>query len=94
MFVDAMLRLLPTRPVLTAIVMGRATLRHEEFDANLRKRIIDAGLDSRLLFFPELPVWDTPKICGALDLCVAPQRSEGFGLVPLEERWLVKSAQA
>lgn len=83
-FVEAMLRLMPDCPDLTAIVMGRATSRHAAFEAGLRTRIADAGLGSRLLFLTEVPVWKTPDIYAALDLCIAPQRWEGFGLVPLE----------
>lgn len=83
-FVEAMLRLLPDRPDLTAFVMGRATSRHSAFEADLRRRIGDAGFGDRLVFLPEVPVWQTPAVYGALDLYVAPQRWEGFGLTPLE----------
>ena len=43
-----------------------------------------AGLQDRILFLPEVPVEEMPRWYQALDLLVAPQRWEGFGLTPLE----------
>ncbi|MFD2236246.1 glycosyltransferase family 4 protein [Aureimonas populi] len=82
LFVDAMIALLPARPGWTAIVAGRATGPHESFEAGLRRRVAEAGLAERILFVGEhtnIPPWYR-----ALDLFVAPQRWEGFGLTPLE----------
>jgi len=83
-FVDAALALLPTRPGVTAIVMGRATEGHESFLAGLRDRVAAAGLADRILFLPEVPVHEVADWYRALDLYVAPQRWEGFGLTPIE----------
>ncbi|MEO0865991.1 MAG: glycosyltransferase family 4 protein, partial [Pseudomonadota bacterium] len=47
-------------------------------------RVQAAGLADRLLFLPEVPVWETPRFYQALDVYIAPQRWEGFGLTPLE----------
>jgi mannosyltransferase len=83
-FVDAMLRLMPQRPGLRAIVMGRSTSKHEGFERALRDRVAQAGLSDRLLFLPEVPVDAMADRYRMLDLFVAPQRWEGFGLTPLE----------
>ena len=84
LFVEAMIRLLPDRPELTAVVMGRTLPRFAAFTAGIEARIAAAGLRGRIRLLPEVPVWDMPRWYQALDLFVAPQRWEGFGLTPLE----------
>ncbi|MGB7262875.1 MAG: glycosyltransferase family 4 protein [Albidovulum sp.] len=83
-FVDAALRLLPDRPGVRALVMGRATEGHDRFLADLKQKVEAAGLGDRILFLPEVPVHEIASWYRALDLYVAPQRWEGFGLTPLE----------
>ena len=83
-FVDAMLELLPQHAGVTALVMGRAAHKHGPFLENLREKVARAGLRDRILFLPEVPVEEMPRWYQALDLLVAPQRWEGFGLTPLE----------
>ncbi len=83
-FVGAMLDVLPHHPSVTAIVMGRAVGRDQAFLADLRRKVAAAGLDNRLLFLDEVPADATAPWYAALDLYVAPQRHEGFGLTPLE----------
>ncbi len=82
LFVDSMIALLPCRPDWCAIVAGRATGPHLSFEAELKDRVARAGLTKRILFVGEhtnIPDWYR-----ALDLFIAPQRWEGFGLTPLE----------
>ncbi|CAN7314033.1 glycosyltransferase family 4 protein [Pararhizobium sp. LjRoot235] len=82
LFVDTMIELLPMRPNWIAIVAGRATAAHVSFENELKDRVKQAGLFDRILFVGEhtnIPDWYR-----ALDLFVAPQRWEGFGLTPLE----------
>ncbi|WP_045387858.1 glycosyltransferase family 4 protein [Falsirhodobacter sp. alg1] len=83
-FVTAMLAALPSRPGVTAVVMGRAVDSDRSFLEELKSRVTAAGLESRILFRPEVTVDDMPDWYAALDLYVAPQRWEGFGLTPLE----------
>ena len=83
-FVDAMLEVLPHHPEVQALVMGRATAGHLAFVQSLRDRVSRAGLESRVRFLPEAPVDAMPRWYQALDLFVAPQRWEGFGVTPLE----------
>ena len=77
-FVEAMRTALEGREG-TAIVMGRATEKHRDYEAGLR-----AGAPGAVRFLPEVPVTAMPDWYGALDVFVAPQRWEGFGLTPLE----------
>lgn len=82
LFVDSMINLLPSRPDWIAIVAGRATAAHVSFENELKEKVKQAGLSDRILFVGEhtnIPHWYR-----ALDLFVAPQRWEGFGLTPLE----------
>lgn len=83
-FVDSMLAVLPSRPDATALIMGRATEKHRAYLAGLRQQVARAGLSDRILFLPEVPVDQMAAWYAALDLYVAPQRWEGFGLTPLE----------
>ncbi|AXV17339.1 glycosyl transferase family 1 [Neorhizobium sp. SOG26] len=82
LFVDAMIRLLPSRPNWTAVVAGRATSKHVRFEDELKARVNAAGLADRIRFVGEhTNINDWYR---ALDLFIAPQRWEGFGLTPLE----------
>jgi mannosyltransferase len=82
LFVDAMIRLLPQRSGWSAIVAGRATGPHIAFENALKDKVEAAGLSTRIFFVGEhTNINDWYR---ALDLFVAPQRWEGFGLTPLE----------
>ncbi len=83
-FVDALIELLPQHPDFHGIIMGRATKDHRKFLNELQTRITQAGLSNRLIFLPEVGVDQMPVWYQLLDLYVAPQRWEGFGLTPLE----------
>ncbi len=82
LFVDAMIRLLPARPDWIAVIAGRATAKHVAFETELKQRVAAAGLADRILFVGEhTNINDWYR---ALDVFIAPQRWEGFGLTPLE----------
>ena len=83
-FVDAMIDILPNQPGVYGIIMGRATHEHQNFLSQLKARVEESGLGDRLLFLPEVPVYAMASWYQVLDLFVAPQRWEGFGLTPLE----------
>ena len=84
LFVEAMLRLLPDRPEAIAVMMGGVTEENRTFADDLAVKAREAGLADRILFLPEEKHWDISPWFKALDLYVAPQRWEGFGLTPLE----------
>jgi len=82
LFVEAMIALLPDRPGWNAVIAGRTTAEHREFLVELEERVDRAGLSERILFVGEhAPIAPWYR---ALDLFIAPQRWEGFGLTPLE----------
>lgn len=83
-FIDAMLEVLPSRPDVAAVVLGRATEAHLAFQHDLKRRVVDAGLSDRVFFAGEVAPKETPAWYQVLDLFVAPQRWEGFGVTPLE----------
>jgi mannosyltransferase len=81
-FVEAMVAVLPAHPSACAVVLGRATAEHVRFLEDLKRRVDAAGLADRIRFLGEVP--DTGPWYEALDVFVAPQRWEGFGVTPLE----------
>ncbi|TDK39755.1 glycosyltransferase family 1 protein [Rhizobium deserti] len=82
LFVDTMIRVLPDRPDWIGVIAGRATGPHVEFENSLKAKVKAAGLADRILFVGEHT--DINEWYRALDLFIAPQRWEGFGLTPLE----------
>ncbi|EEX09131.1 lipopolysaccharide core biosynthesis mannosyltransferase LpsB [Ruegeria lacuscaerulensis ITI-1157] len=83
-FVDAMIDLCGQIPDVHGIVMGRATEKHTAFLTELKDKVARAGLSDRILFKPEVTVDRIAQWYQVLDLFIAPQRWEGFGLTPLE----------
>lgn len=82
LFVEAMIALLPRYPEWTALIAGRTTEQHYNFEKKLRQKIAEAGLEDRIVFLGEL--LNTPLWYRRLSLYVTPSRLEGFGLTPLE----------
>ncbi len=80
--VEAMLPLMPGRPDLRCLIVGQ----HDEqaFSHALCERIARAGLMPRFRLAETLPWEALARHHAAMDLYVAPQRWEGFGLTPLE----------
>lgn len=83
-FIEAMIPILRLQPDAHALVMGRATEKHRGFEQSLKDHAAAEGLASRIHFLPEVPVQAMADWYRALDLYVAPQRWEGFGLTPIE----------
>jgi mannosyltransferase len=83
-FVDAMIEVMADNPNVHALVMGRATPKHVSFENALKTKVAAAGLSDRFHFPGEVTVEEIRRYYQALDLFVAPQRWEGFGLTPLE----------
>ncbi|SFE64957.1 mannosyltransferase [Sulfitobacter brevis] len=83
-FVEAMVPVLKQHPTAHALIMGRATDKHRAFEHSLKDRAKAEGVESRMLFLPEVPVERMADWYRVLDLYVAPQRWEGFGLTPIE----------
>lgn len=84
LYIKAMIEACRANPRVRGLMMGRATADNESFLAALKAEVAEAGLSDRILFRDEVPVELLPLHFQALDLYVAPQRWEGFGLTPLE----------
>ena len=82
LFIDALIVLLPRYPDWEGEAVGRVTAGHETFAEGLRNRIAAAGLAGRLRIADETT--EIAEWYRTLDLYVAPSRTEGFGLTPLE----------
>ncbi|WP_224816141.1 glycosyltransferase family 4 protein [Hasllibacter sp. MH4015] len=83
-FLDAMIPVLKQVTHGHALIMGRATESHTTYEADLRAKAAASGVGDRIHFLPEVPVHEMADWYRVLDLFVAPQRWEGFGLTPLE----------
>jgi mannosyltransferase len=83
-FVHAMIEVLGAHPAAHAIVMGRAVGEDQKYLQSLKDHVAAAGLSSCIHFKSEVPTEAMADWYAALDLYVAPQRWEGFGLTPLE----------
>jgi mannosyltransferase len=84
LFIQAMCRLLPQFPDFTAVIIGAVTADHYRFASQLKSMIAAAGLSDRIRFLGERPAAEIPLWFRRVSIVVAPQRWEGFGLVPLE----------
>jgi mannosyltransferase len=82
LFIDALIALLPRYPDWEGEAIGRVTAEHEGFARELREKIAAAGLSDRLRLADETTEIDAWY--RGIDLYVAPSRTEGFGLTPLE----------
>ena len=67
-----------------ALIMGRAVPKDQKFLQSIKDEVSKTGLTHDFHFLPEVPVEDMADWYRVLDLYVAPQRSEGFGLTPIE----------
>lgn len=84
LFVDAMCEVLPRRPEFTAVIAGFCKPADRSFQTALEDRIRAAGLEDRIVFLGDLALPHILRWYQRISLCVAPPRSEGFGLTPLE----------
>ena len=83
-FVDAMCRLLPRYPDFTAVLVGAVTPEQTAFANDLKKRIEQAGLQSRIVITGELPTEEVQRWYRRLTIYAFTSRNEGFGLTLIE----------
>jgi mannosyltransferase len=83
-FVDAMLRVLPRHPDVTALALGRARPKDRAFLDDLKSRARAAGLADRILFPGEVAPDALPALIRACALTVPLPRYEPYGVTPLE----------
>ena len=83
-FIEVMIKACAEDPLAIGIICGHTTADHKEFEADLRARVANAGFSDRIIFLGTQPSSKLPLLFAALDIYLAPQRNEGFGLTPLE----------
>ncbi|MEX1235136.1 MAG: glycosyltransferase family 4 protein [Roseovarius sp.] len=83
-FIDAMLRLLPDQPDVTALVLGRAGRRDLAFLQELKARVAAANLQERIIFAGEVSPEALPALLHGLSMVVQLPVYEGYGMAPLE----------
>ncbi|MAC77973.1 MAG: glycosyl transferase family 1 [Rhodobacteraceae bacterium] len=83
-FVEIMMRLVKRHTDVTAVITGGTTVDNRGFLDDLSGRVTRSGMGGRILFMGEQPDGKVPEFFRAMDIFVAPQRWEGFGLTPLE----------
>ncbi len=82
LLIQALLRLMPERPNLRCLLVGRAD--DPAFLSEMRLSMAEAGLIGRFHIVDHLSWADLALHHAAMDLYAAPARWEGFGLTPLE----------
>jgi mannosyltransferase len=67
-----------------ALIMGRAVPKDRDYLQHIKNNVTKFTLGHMFHFLPEVPVEQMADWYRVLDLYVAPQRWEGFGLTPIE----------
>jgi mannosyltransferase len=83
-FVDALCLVLPHYPDFTAIITGETTPQFAAFEARLKRKTREHGLENRFLWLGKLPSEEVRKWFQRVSLVAAVSRNEGFGLTCLE----------
>lgn len=83
-FVQAMIKICQQYPEAYGIISGKITADNQKYADDLKQLIKDEGLEERILFLGEQPTDNLPLLFRSLDVYIAPQRWEGFGLTPIE----------
>ena len=83
-FVEAMLKVLPSFPDMMALIVGKVAPRDRHFHAHLRAKVETAGLSRRVIFTDHVNAEKVPALIRSLGLLVACPRYEGYGITPLE----------
>ncbi len=79
-----MCRLLPRHPDFIAVIVGAVTADQLGFANDLKKRIRDAGLQSRIVITGELEIDEVQRWYQRLTIYAFTSRNEGFGLTLIE----------
>jgi mannosyltransferase len=84
LFVEALCRVLPEFPAVTALINGMVKPRHARFVRKLRERIAAAGLTDRVVWSETGSYEELIARFQGISLMVACPRREEFGLTPIE----------
>ena len=83
-FVQSMIKICKVHPESYGIICGKVTPDNQNYTDDLKHLIKAEGLGQRILFLGEQPTENLPLLFRSLDVYIAPQRWEGFGLTPIE----------
>ena len=83
-FVKSMIKICKLHPNVYGIICGKVTSDNQNYTDDLKHLIKAEGLEQRILFLGEQPTENLPLLFRSLDVYIAPQRWEGFGLTPIE----------
>jgi mannosyltransferase len=84
LFIDAFCEIARRHPDACAVVTGLAKPGYSGFVDAIRAKVEREGLSDRVFWLGEVPAETVPEIYRCVDVYVAPQRWEGFGVTPLE----------
>jgi len=84
LFIQACIDVFPSIPYAKAIIVGAITPDNITWVENLKKDILGAGLENRIVFLGEQNFDSLPKLFQSVSLVAALSRTEGYGLTVLE----------
>ena len=84
LFVETMLNILPQKPNMVALIIGKVENKHKDFKEKLVRKILKANLSDRIIFTDEIKAETMPKVMSAISLLITLPRYEGYGMTPLE----------
>jgi len=84
LFVRACIEVLNENTGYTAIIVGAIDNKNRAFVDSLKREIMAAGLEKRIVFTGEQPFAKIPELFRAVSLVAALSDNEGFGLTVLE----------
>lgn len=84
LFIDAFCEIARSHPDACAVVTGLAKSGYSGFVDTIRAKVEREGLSDRVFWLGEVEAQTVPELYRCMDIYVAPQRWEGFGVTPLE----------
>lgn len=83
-FVEALCRVLPTRPDWSGLIMGRTASRDQYYLDGIQEIISKAGLEKRIVIVSEARINEMPDACRRLSIYVSTSHLEGLSLAVAE----------
>jgi len=80
LLVEAAIPLLKKDPAPSIIIVGETTPKFQNYQADLQRKIDEAGLTKRIIFHGKQPGSELPTLFQGMSLVAALSRNEGFGL--------------
>jgi mannosyltransferase len=84
LFLEAFRRIARENPNVHAVITGLAKSNYAKFVQAMRDGLERDGLSARVTWLGEVEAAAVPELYRCMDIYMAPQRWEGFGVTPLE----------